>query len=72
MWVQPTRAEAWVEAVLTVFDGLSHKGRRVLGYSMFCTRVFVYFAGLRVGSLFPYCFRVTAHFSHNLRISLVV
>ena len=54
-------------------------GRQVLGYSriifgfgLFCVSLFVYLGLIGILSIFPYVFCLTAHFSHNFCISMVL
>ena len=44
----------------------------VLGFGFFCVSLFVYLRFVGVLSIFPYRFCLTAHFSHNFCISMVL
>lgn len=48
------------------------KSRIIFGFSLFCVGLFVYLAFVGVFSIFPYMFCITAHFSHNFCISMVL
>lgn len=44
----------------------------VYGFALFCVGLFVYLSFLGIYSIFPYMFCLTAHFSHNFSISIVL
>nr|QID02640.1 ATP synthase F0 subunit 6 [Scrobicularia plana] len=48
------------------------KSRMIFGFSLLCVSLFVYLAFVGVFSIFPYMFCMTAHFSHNFCISMVL
>lgn len=48
------------------------KSRIILGFRLFCVGLFTYLAFVGVFSIFPYMFCITAHFSHNFCISIVL
>nr|YP_010447199.1 ATP synthase F0 subunit 6 [Donax dysoni]UTM92207.1 ATP synthase F0 subunit 6 [Donax dysoni] len=46
--------------------------RMIYGFSFFCVSLFIYLSFVGIFSIFPYMFCLTAHFSHNFCISLVM
>nr|QID02681.1 ATP synthase F0 subunit 6 [Macoma balthica] len=72
VWAITNNVEAALLSVGDVLGKLSGKGRSMYGHGLFCLGIFVYYVGLNAGSLFPYSFSVSSHFSHNLSMSLAV
>lgn len=48
------------------------RSRMDYGFGLFCVGLFTYLSFLGVSSIFPYIFCITAHFSHNFCISIVL
>lgn len=48
------------------------RSRMFYGFGFFCVSLFVYLRFVGVFSIFPYIFCLTAHFSHNFCISIVL
>nr|YP_009431958.1 ATP synthase F0 subunit 6 [Donax variegatus]ATA66407.1 ATP synthase F0 subunit 6 [Donax variegatus] len=46
--------------------------RMVFGFGFFCVSLFIYLSFVGIYSVFPYTFCLTAHFSHNFCISMVM
>jgi len=72
-WVRGSRVSVGLNQ-LSVFFGSQVLGvsRIIYGFSLFCVGLFTYLAFLGVYSIFPYIFCLTAHFSHNFSISMVL
>jgi ATP synthase subunit 6 len=76
------RVDRWVSGnrVIIIFHMLRlffskqvlSASRMAFGFGFFCVRLFIYLSFVGIYSIFPYTFCLTAHFSHNFCISLVI
>lgn len=72
-WVGGNRFRVVVSMLNKVFSHQILGARRmVFGFGLFCVSLFVYLCFIGVYSIFPYVFCLTAHFSHNFCISIVL
>lgn len=73
LWVSDRNLVYTIKLISEGF-GLHILGKRriIFGFSLFCVRLFVYLAFVGVYSIFPYIFCMTAHFSHNFCISIIL
>jgi F-type H+-transporting ATPase subunit a len=46
--------------------------RAIHGFGLFCVSLFIYLSFVGIFAIFPYTFCLTAHFSHNFSISVVL
>lgn len=73
LWVVDNRFTCIVKVISEGFGrNILGKSRMIYGFSLFCVGLFVYLAFVGVYSIFPYMFCITAHFSHNFCISIVL
>nr|QID02653.1 ATP synthase F0 subunit 6 [Scrobicularia plana] len=72
IWLVPSYFSLALEKVVLFFGTSCGKSNCLLGFSMACSSLFFYLSVVGVIGIFPYSFCVTAHFSHNLSISLVL
>nr|YP_006576418.1 ATP synthase F0 subunit 6 [Semele scabra]AEV94312.1 ATPase subunit 6 [Semele scabra] len=72
-WIIGGRFASLVEGVAVLFSKqILGASRVVYGFGLLCTSLFVYLSFVGVYSIFPYMFCLTAHFSHNFSISVVL
>lgn len=72
-WVGGNRFSSLLVVLSEVFRRQILGSRRIVyGFNLFCVRLFVYLCFIGVYSIFPYVFCLTAHFSHNFCISMVL
>nr|YP_009431932.1 ATP synthase F0 subunit 6 [Donax semistriatus]ATA66381.1 ATP synthase F0 subunit 6 [Donax semistriatus] len=74
--------DRWVSGnyLVLIFSNLSaffskqvlNSSRMVFGFGFFCVSLFIYLSFVGMYSIFPYTFCLTAHFSHNFCISMVM
>nr|AJC10795.1 ATP synthase F0 subunit 6 [Macoma balthica]AJC10808.1 ATP synthase F0 subunit 6 [Macoma balthica]AJC10821.1 ATP synthase F0 subunit 6 [Macoma balthica]AJC10834.1 ATP synthase F0 subunit 6 [Macoma balthica] len=72
-WVMKSRLVSGVYMLSDLFaNQVLGSSRMVYGFALFCVGLFVYLSFLGMYSIFPYMFCLTAHFSHNFSISMVL
>ena len=73
LWVLDRRLVCVIKVVSEGFGRqILGKSRMIFGFRLFCVGLFTYLAFVGVFSIFPYMFCITAHFSHNFCISIVL
>ncbi len=72
-WVGGNRFTVGLNLVNDLFCRQILGSRRIIfGFGLFVVRLFLYLRFIGVYSIFPYIFCLTAHFSHNFSVSIVL
>nr|YP_009642906.1 ATP synthase F0 subunit 6 [Gari elongata]QCQ20470.1 ATPase subunit 6 [Gari elongata] len=73
IWVSRNRFLLVLNQISNLFgQQILGSSRMIFGFSLLCVSLFTYLSFVGVAAIFPYMFCITAHFSHNFCISMVL